>query len=210
MAYLGKRVVCDDSGYCYDENWWYSETAEAIKWAVVVTILALLVFCLAGYLHARRRVRAGQAPLKYHRWLLPRRQRMHQAPQAPHQQFTFYGHQQAPHEMQPYPAPPPAYHQAQMPPPPRYEPPQGASKTNPDQQYMAPPGPPPPPAAESSRSVPPSPVSPIDERQQPMGEQFNTGQPQQFNAGQPQQEATQLPPRPEASSRSWNPLKRFK
>ncbi|KAL8988331.1 MAG: hypothetical protein Q9177_002583 [Variospora cf. flavescens] len=199
MAYLGKRVVCDDSGYCYDENWWYSETAEAIKWAIVVTILALLVFCLAGYLHARRR------------WLLPRRQRMHQAHQAPHQQFTFYGHQQAPHEMQPYPAPPPpAYHHAQMPPPPRYEPPQGASKTNPDQQYMAPLGPPPPPAAESSRSVPPSPVSPIDERQQPVGEQFNTGQPQHFNAAQPQQEATQLPPRPEVSGRSWNPLKRFK
>lgn len=104
----------------------------------------------------------------------------------------------------------PAYHHAQMPPPPRYEPPQGASKTNPDQQYMAPLGPPPPPAAESSRSVPPSPVSPIDDRQQPVGEQYNTGQPQQFNAAQPQQEATQLPPRTEVSSRSWNPLKRFK
>ncbi|KAI4196265.1 MAG: hypothetical protein LQ348_002344 [Seirophora lacunosa] len=121
---------------------------------------------------------------------------------APPQQFTFYGHQQAPHEMQPYPAPPPAYNPGQMPPPPRYEPPQGASKTNPEQGYTAPSGPPAHPAAGSSRSVPLSPVSPLDEPRQSV--------PDQFSAAQPQHDDTQLPPRPEASSRSWNPLKRFK
>ncbi|KAI4090981.1 MAG: hypothetical protein LQ344_004362 [Seirophora lacunosa] len=132
-------------------------------------------------------------------WLLPRRQRMGHAPP---QQFTFYGHQQAPHEMQPYPAPPPAYNPGQMPPPPRYEPPQGASKTHPEQGYTAPSGPPAHPAAGSSRSVPLSPVSPLDEPRQSV--------PDQFSAAQPQHDDTQLPPRPEASSRSWNPLKRFK
>lgn len=72
MVYLGKRRDCDDDNndsYCDDdyESWWYTDTAEAIKWAVVIAIFAILMFLLAAYLHAKRRVRAGQAPLKYHR-----------------------------------------------------------------------------------------------------------------------------------------------
>ncbi|KAI4141887.1 MAG: hypothetical protein L6R39_005148 [Caloplaca ligustica] len=198
MVYLGKRQgYSSDDGYSNDGNWWYSDTAEAIKWAVVAAIFfGILLFFLLGYLHAKRRIRKGQQPLAYHRWLLPRSQRIRYAPQ----QFSFYHHQQAPYEMQPYPPPPPAYHHNEMPPPPQYEPPQGASKLNPNQQYTAPPGPPP--AGESSRSGPPSPVSPIQERRQSLREQFTAGQP-------PHQEA-ELPPRAQTSSRSWNPLKRFK
>ncbi|KAI4119124.1 MAG: hypothetical protein LQ338_007326 [Usnochroma carphineum] len=198
MVYLGKRQSNCYGDDCNDGNWWYSDTSEAIKWAVVAALFfGVLLFFLAAYLHAKRRLRKGQAPLAYHRWLLPRSQRMRYAPQQP---FMFYQHQQGPYEMHPYPPPPPAYHHNEMPPPPRYEPPQGASKTNPDQQYPAPPGPPP--ASGPSRSGPPSPVSPIQERRQSLREQYNVGQ--------PEHEEAQLPPRPQTSGRSWNPLNRFK
>ncbi|KAL9602157.1 MAG: hypothetical protein Q9219_002021 [cf. Caloplaca sp. 3 TL-2023] len=217
MVYLGKRQDWDDDdGYDdgYDDGgWWYSDTAEAIKWAIVAAIFfAIVLFFAGGYFHAQRRIKKGQAPLRYHRWFLPRSQRVRYTPQ---QQFTFYHHQQNPYEMQPYAAPPPgmfswyhlledakcsAYHHNEMPPPPRYEPPQGASKMNQDQQYAAPPGPPP--AGESSRSSPPSPVSPLQEQGQSLEHQNN------FHT-QPD-EAAPLPPRPQPSSRSWNPLKRFK
>ncbi|KAL9005204.1 MAG: hypothetical protein Q9188_002003 [Gyalolechia gomerana] len=201
MVYLGKRQGWENDSDGYDDaGWWYSDTAEAIKWAIVAAIfLAIILFFAGGYFHAQRRMKKGQAPLRYHRWLLPRSQRLRYAPP---QQFTFYHHQQNPYEMQPYPPPPPAYHHNAMPPPPQYEPPQGASKTNPDQQYTAPPGPPLAfPAGEASRSGPVSPVSPIQERGEPWRE---------HNAVSPQTEGSQLPPRPESSNRSWNPLKRFK
>ncbi|KAI4183394.1 MAG: hypothetical protein L6R41_005424 [Letrouitia leprolyta] len=198
MVYLGKRQDNDfDSDPYDDDGWWYSDTAEAIKWAVVAFIfLAIILFFAGGYLHAQRRMKRGQAPLRYHRWLLPRSQRLRYAPQ---QQFTFYHHQQNPYEMQPYPPPPPAYHHNEMPPPPQYEPPQGASKTNPDQRYTAPLGPPP--AGEMSRSGPVSPISPIQGRGEPLRE---------HDAFSPQNDQAQLPPRPEPSNRSWNPLKRFR
>ncbi|KAL8835950.1 MAG: hypothetical protein Q9170_003107 [Blastenia crenularia] len=185
MVYLGKRETYPDDNNIGDGDggWWYSDSADAIKWAVVAAIFfGIALFFAGGYLHARRRVRRNQAPLRYHR---------------------------NPYEMQAYPPPPPiysssdstAYHQNDLPPPPRYEAPQGASKTNPDQQYAAPPGPPP--AAVSPRSSPPSPVSPLQERTDPLRQQFNEGRPQQH-------EEAHLPPRPQASHRSWNPLKRFK
>ncbi|KAL8940251.1 MAG: hypothetical protein Q9216_002905 [Gyalolechia sp. 2 TL-2023] len=190
MVYLGKRDW-DDDGDAYDDGWWYSDTAEAIKWAIVAAIfLAILLFFAGGYFHAQRRMKKGQAPLRYHR--------------------------QNPYEMQPYPPPPPgmssdhiidladssAYHHNEMPPPPRYEPPQGASKTNPNQQYTVPPGPPlAPPAGEASHAGPVSPISPIQEREGAWREQ---------NAISPQTDGAQLPPRPTSSSRSWNPLKRFR
>ncbi|KAL9028091.1 MAG: hypothetical protein Q9196_003487 [Gyalolechia fulgens] len=202
MGYLGKRDdLDDDDDDDYDGvDWWYSNSAEAIKWAVLAAIfLAIILFFAGAYLHAQRRIKKGQAPLKYHRWLLPRSQRLRYAPQ---QQFTFYHHQQNPYEMQPYPPPPPAYHHHEMPPPPQYEPPPGGSKTNPDQQYTAPPGAPlAPPPGEASRAGPLSPLSPIQDREEPWRE---------HNAVSPQTEGAQLPPRPEPSNRSWNPLKRFK
>ncbi|KAL8724552.1 MAG: hypothetical protein Q9181_006775 [Wetmoreana brouardii] len=185
MVYIRKRDDLDD-GYDDDGNWWYSDTAEAIKWAVVAAIfLAVVLFFVGGYFHAKRRIRRGQPPLPYHR-------RMRYPPA---QQFTFYRHQQGPYEMNPYPPPPPAYHN-DMPPPPQYEPPQGASKANPDQSYTAPPGPPP--AAEASAA---GPSSPAQERRRSLREQYN--------AGALQNEEAHLPPRPQSSNRSWNPLKRF-
>ncbi|KAL8811448.1 MAG: hypothetical protein Q9200_001798 [Gallowayella weberi] len=125
-------------------------------------------------------------------WLLPRSQRQY----PPSRQFSFYQHQQNPYEMNAYPPPPPAYHHNEMPPPPRYEPPQGASKTNPDQR-IAPSGPPPAGEASNSGSAPPAPgyIPPSSER---------------FDAVPLQSSDAQLPPRPQSSGRSWNPLKRFK
>ncbi|KAL9595793.1 MAG: hypothetical protein Q9179_004847 [Wetmoreana sp. 5 TL-2023] len=187
MVYIGKRDDGWDDGYDNNGNWWYSDTAEAIKWAVVAAIfLAVVLFFVGGYFHAKRRIRRGQPPLPYHR----------RTRYPPAQQFTFYRHQQGPYEMNPYPPPPPAYH-SDMPPPPQYEPPQGGSKINPDQSYTAPPEPPP--AAEASAA---GPSSPALERRQSLREPYN--------AGAPQNEEAQLPPRPQSSSHSWNPLKRFK
>ncbi|KAI4217306.1 MAG: hypothetical protein LQ351_000615 [Letrouitia transgressa] len=134
--------------------------------------------------------------MAYHRWLLPRSQRMRFVPQ---NQFSFYPQHQTPYEMQTYPPPPPAYNN-DYPAPPQYEPPQGASKTNPDQQF------------------PPS-GPPLG--QQAAGESSSVGQSfgmntvrdplrEQGNNGPSQHEEAQLPARQAPSARSWNPLKRFK
>ena len=71
MVYLGKRQTYgdpyDDDDY-YHGNWWYSDTAEVIKWTVLAAILfGIFLFLALGWVHARRRVRRGQAPLRYHR-----------------------------------------------------------------------------------------------------------------------------------------------
>ena len=69
MVYLSKRQQYgyDDDGYD-GGGWWYSDTAEAIKWAVVAAIFfAIVLFFVGGYFHAKRRIRKGQAPLRYHR-----------------------------------------------------------------------------------------------------------------------------------------------
>jgi hypothetical protein len=48
--------------------WWTSPVAYAVKWAVIAGIFVLFfLFCLAGYLHAQRRMKKGLAPLAYHR-----------------------------------------------------------------------------------------------------------------------------------------------
>ncbi|KAL8734141.1 MAG: hypothetical protein Q9166_001626 [cf. Caloplaca sp. 2 TL-2023] len=95
-----------------------------------------------------------------------------------------------------YPPPPPAYQNNEMPPPPRYEPPQGASKTNPE-QHTAPSGP-----SHVGEASNAGPASPAPERRQSSWERFDAV-PLQSNEAR-------LPPRPQSSGRSWNPLKRFR
>jgi len=148
-----RQVTSNNDGDFNDGYWWYSSTAYAIKWAIIAAILvAFLVFFVAGYLHARRRMRKGQPPLAYHRWLVPRRQRMAFAQQYP-QYAQQVGYYRATPTYHPYPQgqayhmgaygpPPPAYHE------PDYVPaytPQGPNKVDPDQnrQYAPPAGPPP-------------------------------------------------------------------
>ncbi|OAL37477.1 hypothetical protein AYO20_03326 [Fonsecaea nubica] len=143
-----------DDGY-----WWYSSTAEAIKWAAVAAIvLAFSLYFLAGHMHARRRMQKGLPPLAYHRWLVSRRQKVAFLQQHPEyaNQFAFYRAQQdqvyysyAPGSGQVYQMggmygpPPPAYHEPEY--VPAYTPPQetGPNKVNPDQRYDPPSGPPP-------------------------------------------------------------------
>lgn len=44
------------------------QTAYAIKWAVIVAILvAVFIYFIGGYMHARRRMSKGLPPLAYHR-----------------------------------------------------------------------------------------------------------------------------------------------
>ncbi|KAK4942339.1 hypothetical protein LTR10_017946 [Elasticomyces elasticus] len=141
----------NDDPDTYDGYWWYSTTAYAIKWAVIASLLVLFfLFFLGGYLHARRRMRKGLPPLAYHRWLVPRSQRIAFAqryPQYAHQAGFYrttqtpYGHGHA-YPMGAYGPPPPAYHE------PDYVPaytPQAPNKVDPDQnkQFVPPYGPPP-------------------------------------------------------------------
>ncbi|KAL8632361.1 hypothetical protein Q9189_001933 [Teloschistes chrysophthalmus] len=195
MGYLGKRqttyggdtTIVDDDG-----NWWYSGTAEAIKWAIVAGIFfAVLLFFIGGYIHAKRRVRKGQQPLAYHRWLLRRSQRTRYPPARP-----YYNPHGNPYEMNAYPPPPPAYNSNEMPPPPMYEPPAGASKANPDQHYAPPSGPPP--GHEASNAGPSTPTM-----------HGANSSAEQYNNVPLRDEESQLPARPVSSGRSWNPLKRF-
>ncbi|KAL8928727.1 MAG: hypothetical protein Q9172_000790 [Xanthocarpia lactea] len=72
MVHIGKRQSYDDTVDYHDDyhhhSWWYSDTADAIKWAVVAAIFfAIFLFLAIGYIHARRRIRRGQPPLRYHR-----------------------------------------------------------------------------------------------------------------------------------------------
>jgi len=58
--------VIDDDGVA--RPWWYSRTGYIVKWSVffgLVTVVGL--YLLLGYLHAKRRLRKGLVPLRYHR-----------------------------------------------------------------------------------------------------------------------------------------------
>lgn len=134
----------DDGG----DWWWYSSTALAIKWCIVVAIfLIFIIWFVGGYWHAQRRMKKGLAPLAYHRWLLPRRQRARFDPSL--QNEYQYRAAQDGYAMHGWAPPPPAYN-AEMAPPPTYQPPVGASKVNPSQNaYTVPP-----PVGEPSQGSP--------------------------------------------------------
>ena len=69
MSLLAKRQVPDSPRYTNDGNdWYYSSTAYYIKWAVVAAIFLIFIgFIIGGYIHAKRRMKKGLAPLAYHR-----------------------------------------------------------------------------------------------------------------------------------------------
>ncbi|KAL8895893.1 MAG: hypothetical protein Q9192_003391 [Flavoplaca navasiana] len=233
MVYLGKRDIYgdDDDDYHYDGyhgDWWYSETAEVIRWVIVAGLLfGLFLLVVGGYVHARRRVRRGQTPLRYHRvsppylsrccfglppmnktWLLPRSQRRFQ----PAQPFTFYQHQQNPYEMYPYPAPPPGRtlplstaiqgtdfiaYHNNGGPPPPRYEPPQGASKMNPSQQTFPLGPPQ--AGEASNAAP---APAVADHQQTSAERF-AAVPLHTNGPPP-------PPHPQPSGRSWNPLKRFR
>ena len=100
------------------------QTGLAVRYAIVVFFLLLILafFCF-GYAHAQRRMRRGQDPLPYHRWLVGRRHyARYNSNYAPHDSY----YQSGAVPMQNYAPPPPAYNQWDA--PPQYQPPPGASK----------------------------------------------------------------------------------
>ena len=52
-----------------DSDWWWtSPAAYAIKWGIIAGIFVFfLLFFFGSYLHAKRRMKKGVAPLGYHR-----------------------------------------------------------------------------------------------------------------------------------------------
>ncbi|KAM3419859.1 hypothetical protein BST61_g3188 [Cercospora zeina] len=132
----------DEYPYYYSDSWWWSDTGYAVRYALICVILAIiLLYFVGGYLHARSRLKKGQPPLAYHRWMVQRSARYERPA---HQQSSYpygpdpYAQGYAMHGYAPPPNPPPAYHGDA---PPAYYPPEGASKAMADQNYHAPPRP---------------------------------------------------------------------
>jgi hypothetical protein len=106
-----------------------------VKWSILAGIfLFFIAWFVGGYIHAKRRLRAGKPLLGYHRFLVSYNERKKYG-QTPQNHFTFYSAQ--PYGQRPdgtYPEPPPMYNGQD--PPPGYFPPPGATKTNPNQNAM--------------------------------------------------------------------------
>ncbi|KAG5920676.1 hypothetical protein E4U61_007612 [Claviceps capensis] len=160
-----RDVYCVD-GDCY-YSWWNTQTGTIVRWVIFFLLLSLvLLYVVGGTLHAKKRIRNGQEPLAYHRFLVKRHFREPPANQQwPNgQQQGYYYFQQQPQQsgfQQPaYPMndmPLPAYDPNR---PPVYSgPPEGGSKVDPSQnraptqraqesneapEYAPPQGPPPP------------------------------------------------------------------
>jgi len=170
---LQRRQTYDNDGDDDDGMFGYSTTGVAIKWAVVGAILILLVLWLVlGRMHAQRRIRRGQRPMVYHRFLVPRPQRARFYPQPQYNSNGPHGWGGEGYPMQAYP--PPAYNTDHVPPP-VYQPPNGGAKINPDQDWAAVPPPGPPPgheAGESSRMMETVPLN-----QDEAGQNNTTAQP---------------------------------
>jgi len=98
--------------------WWTSTKANIIKYSLLGLLAAILVaWVLIGSIHARRRVARGQAPLRYHRWLVPSSAR----PNYWQHHSAVYYRRTEPQTSRVDPDAPPQY-TADMPPP-TYQPP---------------------------------------------------------------------------------------
>ncbi|KAH8813137.1 chitin synthesis regulation, resistance to congo red-domain-containing protein [Xylogone sp. PMI_703] len=156
------ETFTDDDGnvYVYHDSFWWTKTGQIVRWSIFLGLFALIMaYLLGGYLHAKRRIARGQAPLPYHRWMLGRRERARFDPnyQNPSNYYYTPYPQQGQYGM--HPMPPPMY-DPNAPMPPSYQPPEGATKIDPSQNsqpttrpaeasdsspsyYAPPPGPPP-------------------------------------------------------------------
>ncbi|KAI3338154.1 hypothetical protein F4824DRAFT_459874 [Ustulina deusta] len=147
----------DDGDYVW---FWYTTPGIIIKYTVFFAFLLLLVgWVVGGRMHAKRRLRKGLKPLKYHAWLLSRYERAQVDPNYAYPQPVYgvyrpvYGNTTGGgaeyygmHSM-----PPPVYDPSR---PPVYDGPPGGSKVDPVQErqgqaptgageYAPPAGPPP-------------------------------------------------------------------
>ncbi|KAK2625592.1 hypothetical protein QTJ16_004904 [Diplocarpon rosae] len=166
VTVLGRRDIGDDDELDFYEDddrrsFWWTREGQIVRWFLFFGMLFLfLAYMIGGYIHAKKRINKGLAPLAYHRWLLSRRDRARYDPmyQNPSVYYNTYP-QQNNSQYGMYPVPPPVYNHADL--PPTYQPPAGATKIDPSQwraeptrrpadtigepspAYEAPPGPPP-------------------------------------------------------------------
>lgn len=142
------QTFITDDGYIVTTEdghipWWYTRKAQLIKWIIFTSLFFLfLLYLFIGHYHAMRRLRAGKAPLRYHRWMLDRQQRAIHEPEFrdPVPQYGVYRPQYGvyrPAEYNMHTFPPPQY-DPNHPAPPTYQPPQGATKIDPSQNHMEP------------------------------------------------------------------------
>ncbi|KAI5846886.1 hypothetical protein BZA05DRAFT_129534 [Tricharina praecox] len=85
----------DDGDGSRTESWYFTEQATAIKYGILFGLLSLGFLVIFGsWMHARQRMRKGQPPLPYHRWLVPRMYRARFEPhlRVPEANFSFYEH----------------------------------------------------------------------------------------------------------------------
>lgn len=129
-----------------------------MRYAIICVIFAaILVYFIGGYYHAKRRLKKGQPPLAYHRWMVRSSVRYQQPQYQPRYQYGPDPYQEGyvMHGYAPPPNPPPAYHGDA---PPAYMPPEGASKAMADQNYH--PAPRPGNESESSSAAATAPLPP--------------------------------------------------
>ena len=126
----------------------------AVRYAIVSLLFgSLALFLLFGYWHAKRRIRRGLPPLRYHRWMVRQHLRRAQMGYPHYRTGSGYqypmpqngqGYRQAQYgaaqsgygyPMESYAPPPPAYNVNDALPP-VYQPPEGASKVAADQGYV--------------------------------------------------------------------------
>ncbi|KAJ9661803.1 hypothetical protein H2198_001768 [Neophaeococcomyces mojaviensis] len=138
-----RQAGCDPNDPYCDGGWYYSETGYIIRWVIVAVLIGLvLLFLIGGYLHAQRRMKNNLPPLRYHSWLVSRRQRERFFPPRPQVYYHHapYGYQHGGYQhgqavpLNTYGPAPPAYGEHEWVPP--YQPPQGGSKVDPDQNYQ--------------------------------------------------------------------------
>ncbi|KAM0335284.1 hypothetical protein ACHAQA_000329 [Verticillium albo-atrum] len=133
-------------------HWWYSREGRIVKWSLFLAFVVFItVYLVGGYFHAKRRLKKGLLPLRYHRWMVKRSVLAQVDPRYAYPQPTYYATYRPGADgygMQNMPPPPPMYDPSAARPP-MYVPPEGGSKVDPSQGYgresFAPPAGPPPP-----------------------------------------------------------------
>ncbi|TVY76021.1 hypothetical protein LSUE1_G005172 [Lachnellula suecica] len=74
-----RQTFVDDNGNVFEDDgrgFWWTRTGQIVRWSIFLGLFSLFIaYMIIGYWHAKRRIRKGQAPLAYHRWLLNRQQR---------------------------------------------------------------------------------------------------------------------------------------
>ncbi|KAF9699897.1 hypothetical protein EKO04_002415 [Ascochyta lentis] len=88
--------IVDGTIECFrDGGFWSTQKGQIVKWSILGSLFGLfMLWFIGGYLHARRRLKAGKPLLKYHRFLVSWQEYKHYGqtppPRPPQSHFTFY------------------------------------------------------------------------------------------------------------------------